>query len=133
MMSFIDRHGEEYGVESICAQLPIAPSMYYEHKAREVDPTRVPVRTQRDRKLKVNIQRVWDDNFQVYGVRKMWRKLNREQIAVARCTVARLMSDLGLRGVVRRRQFDTTIPGDELLRPVDRVNRNFVVPRPNAL
>jgi len=133
MMSFIDSHRDEYGVESICAQLPIAPSTYYGHKAREADATRVPARTRRDRELKVGIQRVWDANFQVYGVRKVWRQLNREQIAVARCTVARLMSELGLRGAVRGRQFKTTMPSDELPRPADHVNRNFVAPRPNAL
>jgi putative transposase len=133
MIAFIDAHREEYGVESICAQLPIAPSTYYEHKARAVDPTRVPTRTRRDCELKVDIQRVWNENFQVYGVRKVWRQLNRENIVAARCTVERLMRDLGLRGAVRGRQFKTTIPSDELPRPADHVNRNFVVPRPNAL
>jgi putative transposase len=133
MMSFIEAHRAEYGVESICAQLPIAPSTYYEHKAREVDPTRVPARTQRDRELEVDIQRVWDENFQVYGVRKVWRQLKREKIAAARCTVERLMRALGLCGAVRGRAFKTTMPSDELPRPADHVNRNFVVPRPNAL
>jgi len=133
MMSFIDAHRHQYGVESICAQLPIAPSTYYEHKAREVDPTRVPARTQRDRELKVDIQRVWNENFQVYGVRKVWRQLSREKIAAARCTVERLMRDLRLRGAVRGRGFKTTIPSDELPRPADHVNRNFVASRPNAL
>ena len=133
MMSFIDRHRDEYGVESICAQLPIAPSTYYEHKARAFDPTRVPTRTRRDRELKVDIQRVWNENFQVYGARKVWRQLNRENIAAARCTVERLMRDLGLRGAVRGRQFKTTLPRDELTRPADHVNRYFGAPRPNAL
>jgi putative transposase len=76
---------------------------------------------------------VWDENFQVYGVRKVWRQLNREEIPVARCTVARLMRELGLRGAVRGRRFKTTIANDELPRPVDQVNCNFVVQRPNAL
>jgi putative transposase len=133
MISFIDRHRDEYGVESICAQLPIAPSTYYEHKARAFDPTRVPTRTRRDRELKVDIQRVWNENFQVYGARKVWRQLSRENIAAARCTVERLMRDLGLRGAVRGRQFKTTIPRDELTRPADHVNRYFGAPRPNAL
>jgi putative transposase len=133
MMAFIDAHRDEYGVESICAQLPIAPSTYYENKAREVDPTRVPARTQRDRELKVDIQRVWDENFQVYGVRKVWRQLQRERITAARCTVERLMRNLKLRGAVRGRQFKTTIAKDELHRPADHVNRNFTVLRPNAL
>lgn len=83
--------------------------------------------------LKVDIRRVWDENFQVYGVRKVWRQLNREDIAAARCTVERLMRDLGLRGAVRGRKFKTTIPDDELARPVDHVKRNFVASRPNAL
>ena len=133
MMAFVDAHRDEYGVESICAQLPIAPSTYYEHKAREADATRVPARRRRDRELKVDIQRVWDTNFQVYGVRKVWRQLNREHIVVARCTVERLMRDLGLRGAVRGRKFKTTTPSEGLARPADHVKRNFVVPRPNAL
>jgi transposase InsO family protein len=132
-MSFIDSHRDQHGVESICAVLPIAPSSYYEHKAREVDPKRVPARGRRDRELKVGIQRVWDENFRVYGVRKVWRQLNRERIPVARCTVARLMRELGLRGAVRGRQFKTTVPSNALPRPADRVNRNFAVQRPNAL
>src|SRR5207249_1310868 len=118
MMSFIEAYRDEYGVESICAQLPIAPSMYYEHKAREVDPTRVPARTQRDRELKRDIQRVWDENFQVYGVRKVWRQLNRENIAAARCTVKRLMRDLGLRGAVRIVYNATTLVLKVATRPI---------------
>ena len=101
MVSFIDEHRDDYGVEPICAQLPIAPSTYYEHKAREMDPERLPPRVQRDRGLSDETQRVWDDNFQVYGARKVWRQLNREKIPVARCTVERLMSILGLQGAVR--------------------------------
>jgi transposase InsO family protein len=134
MIAFIDAHRDEYGVESICAQLPIAPSTYYEHKARESNPTRVPPRVRRDRELKVDIRRVWDENFQVYGVRKVWRQLNREEIAAARCTVERLMRELGLRGAVRGRAFKVTTTSDgQLTRPADLVNRNFVVVRPNAL
>jgi transposase InsO family protein len=134
MLAFIDAHRAEYGVESICAQLPIAPSTYYEHKAREKDPTRVPPRVHRDRELKLDIQRVWNANFRVYGVRKVWRQLNREDIAAARCTVERLMRALGLRGAVRGRQWKiTTVSDAQLMRPADLVNRNFVVVRPNAL
>jgi hypothetical protein len=134
MIAFIDAHRDEYGVESICAQLPIAPSTYYEHKGRESNPTRVPPRVRRDRQLKLDIQRVWDENFQVYGVRKVWRQLNREEIAAARCTVERLMRELGLRGAVRGRAFKVTTTSDgQLIRPADLVNRNFVVVRPNAL
>jgi putative transposase len=134
MIAFIDAHRDQYGVESICAQLQIAPSTYYEHKARQIDPSRVPPRVQRDRELNVNIRRVWEENFQVYGARKVWRQLNREQIVVPRCTVERLMRQLGLRGAVRGRAFKTTTVSDEQLRrPADLVNRNFVVQRPNAL
>lgn len=134
MIAFIDAHRDEYGVESICEQLPIAPSTYYEHKAREIDSSRDPPRVQRDRELEVDIRRVWEENFAVYGVRKVWRQLNREEIAVARCTVERLMKRLGLSGAVRGRAFKTTTVCDEQLRrPGDLVNRNFMVERPNAL
>jgi putative transposase len=133
MIAFIDAHRDEYGVESICAQVPIAPSTYYEHKAREIDPTRVPPRVQRDRELKVDVQRVWHENFEVYGVRKVWRQLNRENIVAARCTVERLMHDLGLRGAVRGRKCRTTVADDSAERPLDRVNRQFQASRPNQL
>ena len=124
MLAFIDAHRAEHGVESICAQVPIAPSTYYEHKAREIDGMRVPQRLRRDRELKPSIQRVLDDNFQVYGARKVWRQLNRQQIAVPRCTVERLMRELGLRGAVRGRAFKiTTTPDSELTRPADLVNQ----------
>ncbi len=132
-MSFIDKHRDEYGVEPICAVLPIAPSTYYEHKAREANPGRLPPRVRRDTDLRGAIKRVWEENFRVYGVRKVWRQMNRQGMAVARCTVARLMQELGLRGVVRGRRCKTTIPSHELPRPADRVNRDFQVTRPNAL
>ena len=96
MVSFIDAHCDQYGVESICAQLPIAPSQYYEHKAREADPTRLPPRLQRDRGLVPEIRRIYVDNFGVYGARKVWRQLARERLIVARCTVERLMRSLGI-------------------------------------
>ena len=133
MVDFIEAHRDAHEVEPICAVLPIAPSSYYEHKAREVDPQRLPARAQRDAELRAQIQRVWEENFRVYGVRKVWRQLNREGIAAARCTVARLMADLGLRGVVRGRRFKTTIPCLDSKRPADRVNRIFTAERPNAL
>ena len=101
MVAFIDQHRAEYGVEPICRQLQIAPSTYYEHKARGADPQRRPKRIQRDEQLTVEIQRVWEEHFRVYGARKVWRQLQREQFVVARCTVERLMRQLGLRGVVR--------------------------------
>ena len=93
----------------------------------------LPARTHRDRHLEGEIHRVWQENFQLYGVRKMWRQLNREAIAVARCTVARLMARMGLRGVVRGRQFRTTVADAALARPEDRVQRNFAAERPDAL
>ena len=123
MVSFIDEHRDEYGVEPICTQLPIAPSTYYEHKAREMDPERLPPRVQRDRELSDEIRRVWDENFQVYGARKVWRQLKREQFAVARCTVERLMRVLGLQGAVRGRSCRTTISDDTADRPADLVQR----------
>src|SRR6266576_2478819 len=125
MIAFIDAHRDAYGVESICAQLPIAPSTYYEHKRRQIDPSRVPARVRRDGELRGSIRRVWDDNFQVYGARKVWRQLNREQIPVARCTVERLMRSLGLQGAMRGRKCRTTIADDSAERPLDHVNRQF--------
>jgi transposase InsO family protein len=134
MLAFIDTHRAAYGVESICAQLPIAPSTYYEHKARQIDPSREPPRVRCDREIQVDLRRVWEENFEVYGARKVWRQLKREKIAVARCTVERLMRKLGLRGAVRGRAFKTTTVCDEQLRrPGDLVRRNFAVQRPNAL
>ncbi len=133
MVSFIDEHRAEYGVESICAQLPIAPSMYYEHKAREVNPERWPPRLRRDRALAPEIRRVHEENFQVYGARKIWRQLGREGFPVARCTVERLMGMLGLQGVVRGRKCRTTFGDERAERPLDRVNRQFEASRPNEL
>ncbi len=108
MVSFIDAHRAEYGVEPICRQLPIAPSTYYEYKARQADPGRLPPRLRRDIELMGEIQRVYDENFGVYGAYKVWLQLNREHIRVARCSVERLMRALGLHGVVRRRSCRTT-------------------------
>ena len=133
MVAFIDAHREQYGVEPICAQLPIAPSTYYEQKARQRDPERLPARTQRDARLRPEIERVWRANRRVYGAKKVWKQLNREHIGVARCTVARLMTALGLRGVVRGRRVRTTIPEVVAERPRDLVERNFTATRPNQL
>ena len=107
-MSFIDDHRDDYGVEPICKQVPIAPSTYYEHKFREVFPEQAPPRVQRDRALQPEIQRVWEENFQVYGARKVWLQLNREAWEVARCTVERIMRDMGLKGAVRGKSIKTT-------------------------
>ena len=133
MVSFIDAHRNEYGVESICGQLPIAPSTYYEHKAREADPERLPLRVQRDEALKPDIRRVWDENFRVYGAKKVWRQLNREQNPVARCTVQRLMGVLGLQGSVRGKAYKTPIPDAAAERPADLVQRQFQEVRPNQI
>jgi putative transposase len=133
MVAFIDAHRESYGVEPICAVVPIAPSTYYEQKVRQADPTRRPARAQRDAGLRPEIQRVWQANRRVYGAKKVWKQLNRETIPVARCTVARLMRDLGLRGVVRGRQVKTTIPDTLAERPRDLVERDFRATRPNQL
>jgi len=133
MVTYIDDHKDRFGVEPISAVLPIAPSTYYAKKTQHRDPDRRSARAKRDDELKPEIERVWDDNFRVYGVRKVWRQLKREGFEVARCTVARLMRDLGLRGVVRGRKVKTTVPDELLDRPLDRVNRQFNVVRPNAL
>jgi putative transposase len=133
MLAFIDAHREHYGVEPICRELPIAPSTYYEHKAREADPSRLPGRVQRDRELSGSIRRVWEENFRAYGPRKVWRQLHREGIRAARCTVERLMRREGLQGVVRGRKKRTTIPSPVAELPLDRVQRQFVASRPNEL
>jgi putative transposase len=133
MIAFINDHRDAYGVEPICRVLPIAPSTYYAHAAQRTDPRRLPVRAKRDAVLVAEIRRVYEANFRVYGVRKVWRQLAREGIAVARCTVARLMRAMGLAGVVRGKTVRTTVPNPAAACPLDRVNRNFKAPRPNAL
>jgi len=133
MVSFIDEHRDEHGIEPTCRQLQIAPSTYYEHKARQVDRSRLSKRAVRDVELRVEIERVWKENFGVYGARKVWRQLVREGFEVARCTVERLMRELGLRGVVRGRKVKTTIPDELAERPVDLVQRSFKADRPNQL
>ncbi len=130
---FIEEHRDQYGVEPICRVLPIAPSTYRAHAASQADPTKLSDRARPDAELRPEIQRVWDENFQVYGVRKVWRQLNREGIAVARCTVSRLMSDMGLAGVVRGKVQKTTVPDPSSPCPEDRVNREFHAPAPNML
>jgi putative transposase len=135
MVAFVDAHREVYGVESICAQLPIAPATYYTHRARSLDPERRPARQRRDEELSGEIRRVFDANFQVYGPRKVWRQLTlRDGIEVARCTVERIMRRMGLRGAVRGRAFCiTTTSGAVTERPLDLVARNFTATRPNQL
>ena len=130
---FIDAHRDEYGVEPICRVLPIAPSTYRAHARRLADPALRSDRAKRDAELRPEIRRVWAENFEVYGARKVWRQLNREGIEVARCTVERLMAEMGLAGAVRGKPVKTTRPDPAAPCPRDRVNRQFHAPRPNAL
>ena len=133
MIAFIDDHRRAYGVEPICKLLPIAPSTYHAHVAKRADPSKLSERTRRDLTLKVAIRRVFAENFEVYGVRKVWLQLNREGVEVARCTVARLMRVMGLHGVIRGRPVRTTISDKATPCPLDRVNRQFKAPAPNRL
>ena len=133
MVAFIDQYGKSYGVEPICKLLPIAPSTYYRHKAIEREPQKRSHRAQRDEMLTVEIQRVFEENRQVYGARKIWKQLNREEIFVARCTVERLMKQLGIEGVRRGRKWRTTIPSALSDKPLDLVNRQFKASHPNQL
>jgi len=133
MKAFIDDHRAVHGVEPICRVLPIAPSTYRAHAARLADPSRMSAREKRDAELRPEIHRVWEENFKVYGVRKLWRQLNREGVEVAKCTVSRLMSGMGLAGAVRGKPVKTTLSNPATPCPEDRVNRQFKAPRPNAL
>jgi putative transposase len=133
MIAFIDAHREAYGVEPICRVLPIAPSTYHEQVARRANPSRLPARAQRDAELQVEIRRVFEENLRVYGVRKVWRQLRREGVQVARCTVARLMGDMGLAGVIRGKPVRTTVSDKAAPCPLDHVNRQFRAPAPNML
>ena len=133
MISFVDAYRDDHGVEPICKVLPIAPSTYYEHAARRREPERLPQRAKRDAELMQELRRVFDENFQVYGVRKIWRQMQREGHDVARCTVARLMRKMGLQGVIRGKRVRTTVPDKAASCPLDHVSRQFHVERPNVL
>ena len=133
MIAFIDDHREVYGVEPICRVLPIAPSTYHTHAARRADPAKAPARVQRDAELCEKIQQIFEENFGVYGARKIWHQLRREGEQVARCTVERLMRAMGLQGVKRGKTVKTTVSDPATPCPLDRVNRNFTAPRPNML
>ena len=133
MVGFIDAPRDAHGVEPICAVLPIAPSTYYEHLAKRADPSRLSERARRDEALRPEILRVFEENWRVYGVRKIWRQLRREGFDVARCTVARLMKVMGIQGIVRGKPHRTTIPDKRAPCPLDKVNRQFRVPAPNML
>jgi len=131
--AYIDQHRAVYGVEPICQQLQVAPSAYRRHAARQRDPALRSPRAQRDEQLMTEIERVWQENHGVYGADKVWRQLNREGLAVARCTVERLMRRQGLQGVRRGKRVRTTVADDATDRPLDRVNRQFHADRPNQL
>src|SRR5437867_11267724 len=134
MVAFIDDHRETYGVEPICRVLPIAPSTYFRHKAEERDPTRRSARAQRDEGLRAIIRRIWSEQHQVYGPRKVWKQMGREGLRVARCRVRRLMREMGLAGAVRGRAWVTTTQSQaNAPRPADLVERNFTATRPNQL
>ena len=133
MIAFIEENRAEIGVEPICRELPIAPSTFYDNLAKRADPERLSDRAKRDAELRPEIQRVFEENWRVYGVRKVWRQLGREGFDVARCTVARLMKDMGLQGAIRGKLHRTTIPDKKAPCPLDRVNRQFRVPAPNQL
>ena len=128
MSKFIDDHKETFGVEPMCAVLPIAPATYYAAKTRPPS-----MRALADQELEAEIKRIYDANYQVYGVRKVWKQLHREGRPVARCTVTRLMRKLGLRGVVRGKTWKTTFPDLAAPRPFDLVDRQFTVTAPNRL
>lgn len=140
MVSFIDEHRHAYGVEPICAVLPIAPSTYYAWLRQRGDPASRAARVQRDEVLQAAIRRSWAASQRLYGARKVWRELLRtppDKLGidgkVARCTVERLMRKEGLAGVVRGRRVRTTVPADVADRPLDRVKREFSAPAPNRL
>jgi hypothetical protein len=133
MIAFIDDHREVYGVEPICRVLPIAPSTYHAHVAHRVNSAKASPRVRQDLALMESIRQVHAANLGVYGARKVWRQLGREGIAVARCTVERLMRSTGLRGAVRGKEVRTTIPDKATPCPADKVNRQFRAPRPDML
>ena len=133
MIAFIDDHRVTYGVEPICKVLPIAPSTYHDHVAKRHDPSKLSARAKRDAALKVEVRRVFEENFRVYGVRKVWRQLRREGTGVARCTVTRLMRQMGLEGAIRGKPVRTTVRDKAAPCPLDRVNRQFQAPAPNML
>jgi hypothetical protein len=128
MIAFIDDHGGAYGLEPICKVLPIAPSTYHAHVAKRRDPAKRSARARQDAALKIEVRRVFDQNFSVYGVRRVWRQLKLEGFDVARCT-----RDMGLQGVIRGKPVKTTISDKAAPCPLDHVNRQFKAPRTNVL
>ena len=133
IVDFIDRYRDLYGVEPICQLLPIAPSTYRRCKALERQPGNRSARSKRDEQLSPEIQRVWEESDRNYGARKVWKQLLRESTPVARCTVERLMRQLGIEGVRRGKRCITTIPDEAAHKPLDLVQREFSASRPNQL
>lgn len=133
MIAFIQDHRDQHGVEPMCRVLQIAPSTFYEHQAIARDPDRASDRAKRDTELRPELLRVWQDNRSVYGARKLWHAMKREQFDIARCTVERLMRDIGIEGVRRGKKVKTTYgqPADQC--PLDKVNRQFRASMPNEL
>ena len=132
-VAFIDDHRKGLGVEPVCRALRIAPSTYYEHRSQISNPERRSERAKQDEYLRPLIQKVWDENFMVYGPRKVWLELKRKGYRVARCTVERLMCLMGLQGAVRGKTKRTTIASDTDPRPLDLVQRDFSATRPNQV
>jgi len=133
MIAFIKEHREDLGVEPVCKVLPIAQSTFYAHVAIARNPDLASDRAKRDVDLSLEIKRVWDENNQVYGIRKVWHQLQREKFKIARCTVARLMKRLAIHGVIRGKVKNTTVPDKGQPCPKDKVNRKFRAPAPNML
>ena len=131
--AFIDEHRERFGVEPLCHALRVAPSAYRRHAARLRNPDLQSDRAKRDASLSMDVHRIWHGNREVYGADKVWRQMHREDVAVARCTVERLMRAQGLQGVVRGKRLRTTWPDLAALRPRDLVKRQFTADRPNQL
>ncbi|MCY0947086.1 IS3 family transposase [Streptomyces antarcticus] len=134
LVAFIDEHRDRFGgVEPICRVLTehdckIAPSTFYAHHKRLGTPS---PRTVRDEELKPLVHEVFTVNYRVYGARKIWRELNRQGHVVARCTVERLMREMGIAGAVRGKKVITTIPDSAATRAPDRLDRDFVATAPN--
>ena len=133
MIAFIEDHRDDLGVEPICKVLPIAQSTFYEHAAIARNPDLASDRAKRDADLSPEVKRVWEQNNEVYGIRKVWHQLQREEFSVARCTVARLMKRLDIQGVIRGKVKKTTVPDKSQPCPKDKVNRKFRAPAPNML
>lgn len=133
MIAFIEEHRNDLGVEPVCKVLPIAQSTFYAHQAITKKPDLASDRAKRDVDMSPEIKRVWEENNEVYGIRKVWHQLQREKFTIARCTVAKLMKHLDIQGVIRGKVQKTTVPDKSQPCPKDKVNRNFRAPAPNTL